>query len=343
MTDTNKPLKDIIQSLDDRDALSIRLLFITRSLKAGIAKNAKMLEKYVFQLKSIDTDAELQRLFLEIALQQITGVLEEKQLRITEYETIDDDTPKVYSYDFANKAIPFREVVKDQIKIVNNAVTKMNELLQDPGLWAYCVEIRKSVRPICLTFTKLYRSRIAIDESDNPERSLLSRFVRAKFNVKAAKLELLEGNTINFDKRIDCVYSFDTDQMYVLNKSNFEKIVSLEEEFREIADQVTAKLKKAAIIDGLENVADELEKDTVLHKRLYKLAKTIEGQKLDQKRVQKMALTIKQFKIELQISNGKVQVKTKRDLDEVIKLLEDYYLQSDQTGYKYGASVKKKL
>lgn len=182
-----------------------------------------------------------------------------------------------------------------------------------------------------------------MDESDNPEKPRLYRFLRTKFNVKTAKLELLDGDTINFDRRVDCVYSFDTGQIYVFNKSNFEKIASLEEEFRDVAQQVAARLRKSAIIDGLENVADELDADTALHRRLYKLAKAIEGQKLDKKRVEKMASTIKEFKLDLHIVGDKVQVKTKRDLDEVIKLLEDYYLKSDQTGNRYGASVKKQL
>ncbi len=343
MTTDNKPLTEIVQSLRAEKSLGIRLFFITRNLKSGVSKTAKMLQKFSFQLKGIDTDTDLQKMFLDIATRQISDVLEEKQLTITEYEAIDDDTPKLYSYDITNRAIPLREIVQSQIKNVGISVSDLSGFLQNEDLWAYCVEVREGSRPVCLTFTKLYKSRIAMDESENPEKFPLYRYLRTKFNVKTAKLELLEGDTINFDRRVDCVYSFDAGQIYVFNKSNFEKIASLEEEFRDVAQQIATKLKKAAIIEGLENVADELDADTALHRRLHKLARTIEGQKLDKQRVKKMALTIKEFKLDLQIVKDKVQVKTKRDLDEVIKLLEDYYLKSDQTGNKYGASVKKKL
>lgn len=343
MTAATNPLNNIDKTLRAGKSLGIRLVFITRNLKSGVPKTAKMLQKYTFQMTGIDTDPHLQKLFLEIATEQIHSAIQEKQLEVTEYEAIDDDTPKLYSYDITNKAIPFREVVHSQINSIGTVVSNLSGFLQGEDVWAYCVDVRDGTRPVCLTFTKLYKSKIAVDEFQNPEKFALKRYFRTKFNVKTAKLELLEGETINFDRRIDCIYSFETGQMYVFNKSNFEKIASLEEEFQHIAQEVVTKLKKAAIIEGFENVAEELDVDAALHRRLYKLAKAIEGQKLDKRRVNKMASIIAEFKLDLRIVKDKVQVKTKRDLDEVIKLLEDYYLKSDQTGNKYGASVKRKL
>lgn len=342
MTNTKKPLEDIVQSLDSK-SLTIRFFFITRHLKPSVSKTAKMLEKYSFQLSSVDTDPGLQQMFLQTARQQITNATNDNDLTVSEYEAIDDDTQKVYSYDIKNKAIPFREVVLTEINSNNPNVTDVAGFLEQDGLWAYCVQINGNTDPICLTFTKLYKSRIAVGEGTNPERGAIDRYLRTRFNVQATKLELLEGYTVNFDRRVDCVYSFESQHMYVFHKSNFEKIAALEEEFREVAQMVTARLKEAAIIEGLENVADELDGDTALHRRLHRLAKAIEGQQLDKQRVKNMASTIKEFKLELQIVKDKVQVNTKRDLDEVIRLLEDYYLKSDQTGNKYGASVKKKL
>ena len=343
MNSTTKPLTNIVDILKSVKSQEIRLFFVTRHLKPGISKAAKMLDKYGFRLFGVDIEPALQEMFLDITRQQIVGAVENKDLAVTEYEAIDDDTAKLYSYDIKNRAIPFREVVQIQIKHPDKIVTDIGGFLKQEELWAYCVQINKGIEMLCLTFTKLYKNRVAVDEAANPESPLYSKLLRTTFNVKAAKLELLEGDTINFDRRVDCLYSFETEQMYVFNKSNFERIVSLEEEFRAIAQLVAAKLKKAAIIDGLENVAQELENDTVLHKRLYKLAKTIDVQMLDKKRVQKMRLIIRQFRLEVKIMKDKLHVQTKRDLDEVIKLLEDYYLKSQQTGNLYGAPVKTKI
>jgi len=343
MTTATKPLLDTFQSISQSNSVSIRLYFITRHLKPDVSKTAKMLEKHTFQLSSVDTDAELQKDFLGIATQQIADVVQNGNLDVNEYEAIDDDSPKLYSYDISNKAIPFRDVVQNQIKSAHNPVTDMKSFLQNEDLWAYCVEIREGTHPICLAFTKLYRSKVAVDESENPETFRPVRYLRAQYNVNAAKLELLKANTINFDRRVDCLYSYMDNQMYVFNKSNFEKIASLEEEFRDVAQGVVAKLKKSAIIEGLQNISEDLDGDTALHKRLYKLAKTIDEQKLDKHRLEKIRQTIKQFKLQVEISKDKLQIKNKHDLDEVIKLLEDYYLKSDQTGYMYGASVKKKI
>ncbi|MCL5068846.1 MAG: DUF4868 domain-containing protein [Thaumarchaeota archaeon] len=343
MTNATKPLLDISKSINESNSVTVRLYFITRHLKPDVSKTAKMLEKHTFQLNSVDTDAELQKDFLNIATQQLADVLQDENLEVTQYEAIDDDSPKLYSYDISNKAIPFRDVVHNQIKGSLNPVTDMKSFLQNEDLWAYCVEIKQGTHLICLAFTKLYKSKVAVDESENPETARPLRYLRAHYNVNASKLELLKGNTINFERRVDCLYSFANGQMYVFSKSNFEKIASLEEEFREVAQEVVTKLKKAAIIEGLENISDSLDGDTALHKRLYKLAKTIEEQKLDKHRLEKIRQTIKQFALHVEISKDKLQIKTKHDLDEVIKLLEDYYLKSDQTGNMYGASVKKKI
>jgi hypothetical protein len=343
MKSEKQPLIDLIKVIEKAEPNDIRLLFVTRKLRDGISKTKKMLDKYYFRLYRVEIDNEIQIVFKDVILSQLLDVVKDNNRLVVAYEAIDDDVPKVYSYDILNRAIPFKDLIEQQINYDLPSIVDLTQFLNENEPWAYCIQVNDGIKTVCLSFTKFFKNKVMVDEDKNPEVNSIKRHFRARYNVDGTKLELLKGDTINFDRRIDCIYSTIDEKLSIFNKRNFEVIVEIEKEFRDVAQNTIAQLNNANFIEGLDTVNDELCNDPALHRRLYRLAKSLGDQTLDIARVKKMKATCTEFKLQLKISNGKVQITCKRDLDEMVKLLEDYYLESGQTGLKYGATVKTKL
>lgn len=319
------------------------LYFVTRELKEGIKSSAHVMQKYDFMMHKIEISNDVREMLLSIVADQLNKVSGDETISIVEYEAIVDDEPRVYTYQLKNKAMSFAAVLTNQLpKGVKSSIGNVSEFIAGHKLWAFCVDILPAENGRIVSFTKISPSRVAVDKVSNPESGVIDKFI-AKFDVNSSLLELVKGDTINFDKRIDCLYDFEKDEFLIFNKSNFEKIVGLEEEFKEVAEEVVLDLKNSKMIDGLETLAGELEGNPSLHRKLYKLKRSPDYKALDSKRVAKMKIVAKSFKLKLNLKGGKLIVETKDDLDLVIKLLDDYFLDSEQTGNKYGASVKKKL
>ena len=81
----------------------------------------------------------------------------------------------------------------------------------------------------------------------------------------------MKGEAVTLDKQIDCVYYDET--FYVLKKVPFEQIVGLQEEYHAKANEVANKMKDTGLIDGLENVEEDLKSNTTLHKKLVSYSK----------------------------------------------------------------------
>lgn len=43
------------------------------------------------------------------------------------------------------------------------------------------------------------------------------------------------------------------------------------------------------------------------------------------------------------VEDGRIKVENAKDLDLFVKMLEDYFLRSPQTGYDYGSRAKRRL
>ena len=163
-----------------------------------------------------------------------------------------------------------------------------------------------------------------------------------QYNSKSKKLTLMKGEAVTLDKQIDCVYCDDT--FYVLRKVPFEQIVGLQEEYHTKAKEVVSDMKDTGLIDGLENVEDELKSNTTLHKKLVKLQQ-IDGLKgFDNKRIKKMVKVCKQYGDNIDVGDdGHIKIKDRRDFETVVKAMCDYYKKGEVSGKSYGTFSGREL
>lgn len=334
-------LSTVFDKVKAEDHKSVRLYFITRDVKPGIAKTKKMLDKYQFSSLSIDIDEDLQKHLHKTLLEQIYHKQDINKYELVEYEVIDDDTDKILTYTLtSNKVLPFASSIKDQLKegVDIKPVMKLNDIRDK--IWAYCIGILHEDKVPTYSLRKFYSSKIAIDESvDSLKKGLNS--ILTLFNTTNSKLELFTGETISFDKNIDCLYI--NDKFYIFSKKNFERIVGLEEEFKESAYKLVNELKTINLIEGLEVLSAEIELNPTLLKKLAKLAQKGDYKNLTTERIKKMQEVAAQYGLTLNVEGNKLKINDNKDIDLIIKMLDDYFLESQQTGLKYGSHAKKQL
>jgi hypothetical protein len=128
----------------------------------------------------------------------------------------------------------------------------------------------------------------------------------------------------------------------VIQKDNFEEIVGLEAKYRAEARIAADKIMKSPLISLNYNLLDDIENKNRFIRKLTKVKDKIDG--LDSARIKKMFETAKQFNLTFQLDVQKrIVINDDKALDIVIKLIDDYYLISNQMGKKYEASVKREI
>lgn len=335
---------ELTDAIQNSQAGSLRLYLVSRALKPDVPKTKKTLHKYLFNLHRIDIDPALQGMFLKTIL-ELGRTLSAEYDRIAKYKPIDVDSRKIHTYQMTNREMAFADVIYNQINrgVDMPTINDLDGYLRGAELWAYCIEMQAGDNNRYLSFTRLNRGKVAVDERTQRGTSLAKKFFRTRFNTNTAKLELLDGTTVNFDERVDCLYLFAKDTFYIFDKKHFEQIVAIEEEFRKVADSVMKLAVDAEIVGDLTPVQDILDNDTAVHKKLYQLGSVLKEEKISPVRLRKMQAVAKSYKLPLRVKGGKVQIGDRNELVTFIRLLDDYFLESPQTGYKYGAPVKERL
>lgn len=335
-------LADVLEKVESEDHKRVRLYFITRDIKPGIPKTRKVLDKYRFSSFSIEIDEELQKHLHDTLLEQISAKSDGNKYELVEYEVIDDDIDKVLTYTLdENKVLPFSAAIKDQLSegVDIKPVTKLDEVRDQ--IWAYCIGVLHDDKAPTFSLRKFFPSKIGVDE---PQGNIFDKAISTfttYFDTTTTKLQLFKGQTINFDKRIDCLYL--DDKFYIFSKKNFERIVGLEEEFKQVAQAVVGELEALGMIIGLEIISAEIERNPTLLKRLAKLAQRDDYKSLSKERIAKMQEIAEQHGLKLKVENDQLKIEDNKDIDIILKMLDDYYLESVQTGLKYGSHAKKQL
>jgi hypothetical protein len=208
-------------------------------------------------------------------------------------------------------------------------------------LWAYCIGFNDIENTDWIyTFRKIQSGKVAVDEKEN-QKTLVAKVVRTLFSTQSQKLELLKGETVNLDKQIDCVYY--KDDFYIIKKGNFEQIVGLQEEFKQVSIQVVAEMKQTNMFEGLEKIEEEIENNPAIHKKLVRIAKIGNYREITPQVIKKMEKVCKKYGNKLNIKGGKLSVEEKEDIDIILKMLADYYKTGDVTGKPYGTFSGKEI
>lgn len=334
-------LSSLLDDIKAEDHKKIRLYLIIRELRGDVPKYKKMLNKFKFKSMSIDIDEELQKHLHKTIVDQINFKCNSKKYEFVEYDLIDDDTHKVYTYTLNdNKVLPFADMIKEQLAqgVDIKPIMKLNEVREH--IWAYCIGILHDDKKPTYTLRKFYPSKIGVDEpADAISKGVHT--IRTWFNTSNSKLQLLQGETISFDKNIDTIYI--DDKFYIFSKNNFERIVGLEEELRANALNMVKEISELNLIDGMDTMLSEIDQNPTLLKRLAKLAQHGDYKNITSDRIMKMQEIATQHGFILKVENGKIKIENNKDIDIVIKMLDDYFLESQQTGFKYGSHAKKQL
>lgn len=309
--------------------ISLNLFFVTREVKDGISKSAKVVDKYCFKAWSVDASPDLDEFFLKNLSKQLDRVVESEGYELEPYEVISDDVPnKLYSYAL-NNALSFSEVVTDQIiPGSSRSITSLASVKKN--LWAYSLKIT-SPRGCFLMFRKLSKGKVVTDQDQTMKEKISSYFDSSTAELKASLQE-----SITFDDKLDCI--FIDNEFFVFRKSGFENIVGLEEDFNEAANDVIDIVEATDLIDGVEHIKASLKESRSLLKTLSNIAKKGHHHNLNHEEIKKMKEVLHRFEgKELKSTReGRLLLEDKNDVGYFIKLLNDYYKQGLVSGDVYG-------
>lgn len=323
-------LKVMLDKVEKNTTKRARLYFVTRTIKKDRSKSLKAIEKYEYKTWSIETDEEIQKELFLIFKNKLDNISNKDKYIVTDYSLIMDDAEKkILTYSKKEKLHSFIHIVDEDLKKSStlDAVENLEKIADN--VWAYIIEIYDNGTILC-ALRKMAPSKVMVGK-----KGLLTKF---RPNEKSLKLSK-EQNVI-FDKNIDVLYF--NNIFYIVSKDNFEEIVGLHEEYREEANFVAEKIMKNPLINANYDIKSAIEDKNRFIRKLAKITKEID--KLNKTRIQKMMDVAKKFNQNFIIdTNGKIKIENENDLDIMIKLLDDYFLESHQTGKKYGASVKKEM
>ena len=334
-------LIDIREKLDALHAENIKLFFITRVLKEKLKKTSKVMDKFLFKVYQIEVDEEIRKYLFDLSKEQLDIVIK-KDYELLEYDVISDDTEHLFTYAMTNKAMSFADVVYNQLSSNPPKVTSIEEIISKEELWAYCVGFYdENAGNWIYSFRKILPSKVVVDENENPEKPKLMRIIRAKFDTRSQKLEMLHGETINLDKQIDCI--FYQEIFYIIRKSNFEQIIGLEEEFKQEALEVAQELERSTMILGIDILKQQIEENPTLHKKLVRISKIKNLHSIDQAKIKRMAEISQRYGTPLKLKDEKIAIEEPRDIDQVLRVLADYYKVGEVSGIPYGTFSGKEL
>lgn len=336
-------LDEVLNRIKNTKEEDVKLHFITRILKSGVAKRDKTLDKYIFKVYQIDVDDEIRNYLYDLSIKELERTLS-KDYTLIDYDPISDDTDHLFSYKLKTETSSFSDVVVNQLGKELPKVESIEGIVSESEeLWAYCIGFLDVENSTWIyTFRKIMVSKIAIDEKNDTEKNIILRQIRTLFNSTSKKLTLMKGEAVTLDKQIDCIYWEDT--FYVLKKVPFEQIVGLQEEYHAKAIEVVEGMKQIGMIDGLENVEEELKTNTTLHKKLVKLQQLGGLENLNNARIKKMAKVCKRYGEIIPVGDdGHIKVSDRKDFETVIKAMCDYYKIGEVSGKSYGTFSGREL
>jgi hypothetical protein len=242
----------------------------------------------------------------------------------------DDVEKKILIYTKKEQINSFMHIVDTDLKDPSE-LTDVDDLAHIANnLWAYIIEVNLNGRMIC-GLRKMSPSKVLVSEK--------RKSISAMFRINEKSLVLSQEHSIIFDKKLDAIYADDT--FFVIQKDTFETIVGLESEYREVAISVAENIQKSPQIILKFDIMSEVKNKNRFIKKLAKIKDEINN--IDAERIRKMKMTATTFNQSFVFESDKIVIDNEKNLDILIKLLDDYYLSSSQTNKQYEASVKKEI
>lgn len=329
----------LVDIIGQASAENLKMYFVTRILKEGMKANSRVLEKFDFKVYQIEITDEVRKYLYELSLKQFQKIQNNEDLHFFDYDVIADETEHLFTYQMENKVGSFSDVVYNQLNQSPQKITDLNDILQDETLWAYCVEFEMDSDKSFYTFRKLSPGKVGVEKEKDGEKKSLGNQIRTFFDTNTNTLSLLKSDTVYLDKQIDCIFYEET--FYVLKKYYFEQLVGLQEEYKKRAEDVATSISKHECFGDVKLLTEKIETKVAIHKKLMKLEKIGNLNSLTSKNLKKLETLGKKKKAPIKLKDGKIQFETEEDIDNVIKLLCDYFKTGDYSGKPYGTYAGK--
>lgn len=318
---------------------NLKMYFITRILKAGIKLNARVLEKFDFNVYEIEITDEVRTYLYKLSLKQFSKIEENEELHFLDYDVIADETEHLFTYQMENKVGSFSDVVYNKLNNNPLKITNLNDILQDETLWAYCVEFAIDSEKSFYTFRKLSPGKVGVDKEKDGENKSVGQQIRTYFDNNTNTLSLLKSDTVYLDKQIDCIFFEET--FFVLKKYFFEQLVGLQEEYKKRAEEIANVMSRHECFGDITQLKEKIEKKSDIHKKLMKLEKLGNLTSLTSKKLKQLEKLGIKRKSPINIKDGKIQFEKPEDIDNAIKLLCDFFKTGDYSGKAYGTYAGK--
>ncbi|MGC5744104.1 Kiwa anti-phage protein KwaB-like domain-containing protein [Chryseobacterium sp. NFX27] len=329
----------LIDVINKASVENLNMYFVTRILKEGVRANSRVLEKFDFKVYQIEITEEVRKYLYDLSLKQFKRIEENDDLHFFDYDIVADETQHLFTYQMENKIGSFSDVVYNQLNGSPQKITDLNEILQDETLWAYCTEFELNSNKSFYTFRKISPGKVGVEKQKDQEKKSFGSQIRTYFDTNTNTLSLLKSETVYLDKQIDCIFYEET--FYVLKKFFFEQLVGLQEEYKRVAEEVANSLARHECFGDIKLLSEKIEKNSSMHKKLIKLQKIGNLNALSSRTINKLEKLGRKKNAPINIKDGKIQFESEEDIDNVIKLLCDYFKTGDYSGKSYGTYAGK--
>ena len=335
-------LLELLEKIKETKTEDIKLFFVTRAIKEGLTRNSRTRNKYLFKVYQVDSSEEIRQHLFESTQSQIDNIID-KNYEMVDYDILSDETDHLFTYAIKDKVFSFSDVVTNQLLKPATKIKTISEITtENEELWAYSVGFEDLTdNKWIYTFRKIQSGKVAVNEIDNPDSNFFKKCIRTVFNTESMKLEVLKGESITLDKRIDCVFYDET--FYVVQKGAFEQIVGLQEEYQEQAKEIVRNMQQIPLITGTEKLMDLIEKKPSLHKKLVRIERIGGYKQLNVAAIEQMSKVCKQYGENLPMKDGKLNMETEQDIDVILKMFGDYYKKGVVSGKSYGTFSGKEI
>lgn len=155
------------------------------------------------------------------------------------------------------------------------------------------------------------------------------------------KFDLFNKQLLRIDRRAEIIIL--NDRLYIKNIGVLQEKFKFQKYVRGEADGVIVKIENLDIVTNIDKIkACESEEKLTYAKKIMKL-KHSPVLRVDKEILINRLNTIEKYKDIINIIDGKIKTDTKKDVMNVLKMLNDDYLKSELTDTEYDSSIKKQV
>lgn len=332
-----RTLNQLAEAVSTAPQAAIRLFVVARKLAPGRRTSEKDIYRYAFSALSVGIDGEIKAHAQNLLVRQLRADADEM---LRPFEVIDDNESTVSFLDTVDLDFPFLQLVRGHLTDWGAIppATDFRDLAA--SLWGYVFAFPLLDGNVLYTVTKSNMGKVGLDIRDADHVSRMRRFT-AQFDSEARRLELLKGPVLTFEKTAAAVYLDEC--FYILNRSSFEQVAGLEDYFEQSVSTVVERLELTERVAGLEFLAVRARQSKRLLKRISHLLRSEDYTTISPERLERMTELAQARNLPFHVEDGVIQVRNEKDVDVLVPLLDDSYLDSFQTGFSYLSSAKRRI